>query len=109
MAATTIASFGIRFSVGEDEIEALEVRSHPAIMAARKAGLDYYWGNFDPPGECYYLFLGKVFGKIGLEDSRELNFTAVEFSQTAAVVSGQLSDAGFTQTPSFYLQFQPDM
>lgn len=108
MAATTIVFYGIRLNVAEDEIESLEERSHTAVVVARKAGLDHYWGNFDAPGERYYLFLGKLFGKLGEEDSKEALVTSADFSNTAADVDDRLSKAGFSQTPSLYLQFQPD-
>lgn len=41
-----VVYFGLRFDVPADGIEAVETRSDPRIVAARKAGLKSYWGNF---------------------------------------------------------------
>jgi hypothetical protein len=108
MASTTIAFYGVRFRPSEAEIGALEDRSHAAVLAARKAGLQYYWGNFGMPGESYFLFVGKLLGKLGDEDGSELRFDPERLSEIAAEVSGKLSMAGFPERPALLLQFQPD-
>jgi hypothetical protein len=108
MASTTIIFFGIRLEPSEDEIERLEDRSHPAILSARKAGLQYYWGNFGAPGESYLLFIGKLLGKLGVEDASELRFGTEQLSQIASEVSSKLSSAGFAEVPVLLSQFQPD-
>jgi hypothetical protein len=107
MASTTIAFYGVRLRPSEAEIEALEDRSHAAVVAARKAGLQHYWGNFGAPGESYWLFVGKFLGKLGEEDGSELRFDAEQLSDIAAEVSVRLSMAGFPERPALLLQFQP--
>jgi hypothetical protein len=108
MSATTIAFYGIRLNLGEDEIEALEDRSHPALLSARKVGLQHYWGNFGAPGESYLLFVGKLLGKLGVEDASELRVDAAQLGQIAAEVSSKLSSEGFSELPALLLQYQPD-
>lgn len=108
MAATSIAFYGIRLDVTESDLDALEARSHPAMVAAKNAGLHTYWGNFDSPGERYFLFLGRLIVKLGLEDGRELQFGADESSGIAADVCSRLEKAGYTANQQFYFQFHPD-
>ncbi len=108
MASTTVVFFGIRLEPSEDEIEALEDRSHPAILSARKVGLQYYWGNFGSPGELYLLFIGKLLGKLGVEDASRLDFDEEQLSEIAADVTSKLSRAGFSEAPLFLAQFQSD-
>jgi hypothetical protein len=108
MAATTIAFYGIRLEVTEDEIESLEDRTHPAIANARKAGVQFYWDNFGVPGEAYFLFVGTLLGKLGIEDGHEIRITADQLSKLATDVSRKLFDAGFTENPALLIQFQPD-
>ena len=108
MADTTIAFFGIRRELSENEIETLEDRSHPAISQSRIVGLEHYWGNFGSPGERYLLFIGKSVGKIGIEDSLEAELTADVFGQLMSDVSRRLSQAGYSAVPKLFLQLQPD-
>ncbi|HVS34952.1 MAG TPA: hypothetical protein VMS17_05180 [Gemmataceae bacterium] len=108
MADTTIAFFGIRLEVCDDDLEALELRSHRAVVNAKKAGLEHYWGNFGAPGERYLLFVGKPLGKLGVEDSTEIRVSPEQFVQIATDVAGRLVKAGFSDTPSLFLQFQAD-
>lgn len=108
MADTTIAIYGIRLEIDEVEIEALEDRSHTAIVNARKAGLQYYWGNFASPDERYYLFIGKILGILGVENSYEVKFGLQQLQSIESEVSTKLVEAGLREKPSFLLQFQPD-
>ncbi|PQO41927.1 hypothetical protein [Blastopirellula marina] len=108
MAATTIVFYGIRLEVPESDVTALESRTHPKILAAREVGLEYYWGNFDSPGEEYVMFIGKLIGKIGFEDHNELQFNVAMISEIAELVSGRLRQVGFVEKPCLHLKFQPD-
>ena len=107
-AATAIAFYGIRLTIREDELSALEDRSHPALLNARKAGLQHYWGKFGGDPDSYYLFIGKLLGKIGVEDAIELRIDIHELVQSDPEVSRKLSDAGFSEAPTLLFQFQPD-
>jgi len=51
------------------------------------------------------LFIGKLLGKLGVEDASELRFDAGQLSKIAAEVSDKLSSAGFSEPPSLLLQF----
>lgn len=108
MSSTTIAFYGIRLEVSEVEIESLEDRSHTAITRARKAGLQYYWGNFGVPAESYLLFVGKLLGNLGVEGVNEVRATAEDLSRIAADVTSKLTEAGFHEVPALIIQYQPD-
>lgn len=108
MAATTIVFYGIRFEVTEDDITALESRTHPKILAAKEVGLEYYWGNFDSPDEEYVMFIGKLIGKIGVEDHREFQFKATEITEIEKLVSGRLRQVGIVEKSSLHFKYQPD-
>lgn len=109
MANTTIVFYGIRLEVSDDDLDALESRSHPMQIAAKSAGLESYWGNFAAPNERYLLFIGKLLGKLGVEDRMEVQITADEFANTAKAVSAKLSNAGVSEAASLYLDYQPDV
>jgi hypothetical protein len=108
MASTTIAFVGTRMDVTEDEVHSLEDRSHPAIVQARKGGLDFYWGNFESPNERYFLFIGKRLGKFGLEDLAEVQIPARQLGEIQGEVARRFEQAGISASPMLIVQFQPD-
>jgi len=109
MADTTIVFFGIRMEVSAGYVEALETRSHPALVNARHGGLERYWGSFgSAPGERYLQFIGKCLAKIGVEKSGEVQVTAEQIVQVAAEVKTRLVKAGFSCEPCLYIQLEPD-
>lgn len=108
MASTTIAFIGTRLDVTEDEIELLEDRSHPVIVQAKRNGLDFYWGNFEAPDERYFLFVGKLLGKLGVEDAAQVQIPAAQFADIESAVSRGFEQAGISAKPILIVQFQPD-
>ena len=109
MADTTIVFYGIRLEVSDDDLEELESRSHPMQIAARNSGLENYWGNFAAPSERYFLFVGKLIGKLGPEDLAEIQFNEDNFAKTAKVVAEKLRESGLSGTATIYLSYQPDL
>ena len=108
MADTTIVFFGIRLEVDDGDLDDLESRSHPMQIAAARVGLESYWGNFAAPNERYFLFVGKLLGKLGIEDRTEIQVNTNDFTNTATDVAAKLSDAGISQPPLLHLAYQPD-
>ncbi len=108
MADTTIVFYGIRQEVGDDDLDELESRSHPMQIAAKKVGLESYWGNFAAPAERYLLFVGKLLGKLGAEDRMEIQINADDFANIAKAVDTKLGDAGISEIASLHLDYQPD-
>jgi hypothetical protein len=108
-ADTCIAYFGLRFEVGSDEIEGLELRSDERVSAARRVGLKYYWGNFGGLQDCYLMFIGAQLGIMGSENSESVDISAAEFRELIDKTKAKLIEAGFEGTPSLHLQWQPDV
>jgi hypothetical protein len=106
---TCIAYFGLRFDVEADEVEGIEERSDARVVAARKEGLKYYWGNFAGLDERYLLFIGTQIGVLGEENSNEIILTANDMQQLFDTTSVKLKAAGFSDTPAFHLNWQPDV
>jgi hypothetical protein len=77
-------------------------------VAADRVGLESHWGNFAAPDERYFLFVGKLFGKLGVEDRMEIQLNADEFANTATDVAAKLGDAGIFHRPLLHLDYQPD-
>jgi len=97
--------FGIRFSIFEDDIEALEERTHPIMIQAQSAALQYYWANFGGHAEKCFLFVGRNLGILGREDLNENEFFRDDLDAIAAATRRTLVSAGFSEEPRFYLQW----
>ncbi len=100
--------FGLRFEIPPDGIEAIETRSDPRIVAARKAGLKSYWGNFGAPDEQYLLFIGAQLAVMGPENQAEVTLGVPELEAVVASVREKLEAAGLAGMPSLHIQWQPD-
>ncbi len=103
-----IVFYGVRLEVNDCDLDDLESRSHPMQIAAKRVGLESYWGNFAAPKERYFLFVGKLLGKLGVEDRMEIQLNADDFANTATVVAAKLGDAGISHKPFLHLDYQPD-
>jgi hypothetical protein len=104
-----IVFFGLRYEVRPDEIEGLELRSDARVVAARKVGLKYYWGNFGGLEEKYLLFIGAQLGILGVENAREIKFVPTEVQDLFERTRAKLNEAPLVGEPSLYLQWQPDV
>jgi hypothetical protein len=109
MADTTIVFYGIRIQVDDDDLEALEARSHPLLAASKSAGLDTYWGIFDEADEAHLLFVGKLLGKLGVEDCYESHILGDDLIKVTEETSKRLRKAGISGTITLYLQYHPDV
>jgi hypothetical protein len=107
-ASTCIIYFGLRFDVSAADIETLETRSDTRVVAARKAGLKFYWGNFGAPGERYILFVGAQVGIMGPENQAEVHLSAVEVEAMFAAVRAKLMAAGLDGEPRLHVLWQPE-
>jgi hypothetical protein len=104
-----VAFFGLRYEVQEHEIQGLELRSDSRIVAARKAGLKHYWGNFGGLSERHLLFIGAQLGVLGPENAGEINLSQNELQTLVDRTRARLEEAGLAGQPSFYLQWHPDV
>lgn len=106
---TFIAYFGLRFELSSDEAEAVELRSDPRVVSARKAGLKYYWGNFGGLKERYLLFVGEQIGILGDENSGEVSLPLNDARLSFDATKEKLEMAGLSGTPELHLSWQPDI
>ena len=107
-AACYVIYYGLRFDVPSGEIQRLEDRTDERIVAARNAGLEFYWGNFDVPCEKYLLFIGAQIGVVGPENQIEVQIGDTEFEAIATLVQTKLVAAGLAGTPRLHIQWQGD-
>jgi hypothetical protein len=107
---TFIAYFGLRFEIRSEEIESIELRSDPRVVAARKAGLKYYWGNFGGGlQERFLLFIGYQIGILGAENSQEVSLSLHDAESSFNTARRKLAEAGFAEIPGIHLCWQPDI
>jgi hypothetical protein len=108
MADTTIVFLGLKMEVAIDDVPALESRSFPLLVSARQAGLEHYWGNFESPNERYSLFIGKLLGRLGIEDQQELGISPQSLVSQSTDIAQRLRDAGMPGVPVLYVELQRD-
>jgi hypothetical protein len=91
-------------------IDQLEDRSHPTLMAARKAGMETCWGNFSADGgEEYFLFIGKKIGEFGAEHQSTAILTKEGFLALASMVEAKLASLQITAGVGMYTAWHPDI
>ena len=110
-AQSFLAIFGLAFEVTDPkEIEDLEVRRDARIVAARRARLSFYWGNFGLDGvDRFRLFIGARLGVFGEENLAELSVTDEDLAATIANTQARLAEAGLHGEPALHLAWQPDV
>jgi hypothetical protein len=106
---STIAFYGVRLKITDEEITSLEERSHPLLVKARQNGLKYYWGNFASKGNEYLLFIGDKLGILGFENDREVHFSLDELMIRVSDTNARLQCAGIVERAMLYLEWQPDI
>lgn len=108
-AGVCIAYFGLRFEVDPDQVEGIELRSDRRVVAARKSGLEYYWGNVGGLQETYVMFIGAQLALMGLENSLGIDLPLNDLQDMISKTRVKLGEAGFDEGPSLHLQWQPDV
>lgn len=103
-----VAYYGLQFPIDEEELELFEEEAHDHQVAARKHGLNHYWGNFSAEDE-YISFIGAELGLIGYENEAALEIGDAELAQTIAKTKQKLAQAGFKETPKLLLYHEPDL
>jgi hypothetical protein len=109
-ADSCIVYYGVRYQVTDEaELEQLSAPTHPLMEAAKRVGLQYYWGNFSMDGGEYQLLLvGREIGIFGLEGIGERELADAEFQQVMQDTRERLQRGGFSLTPALQIQFEPD-
>ena len=102
-----VVFIGVRYEPGDDELDALETRSHSLMVSARKVGLKHYWANFGWPGEKYFVFVGKQLGVFGPEDMSVFQMPRELLLESFEETERKLRDANITGEPQFWVQWLP--
>ena len=99
-----VVYFGVRYTVeSEDELARLERRDDPRLVAARKAGLQTYFGR-PTEGVDHFLLVGSELGNFGVQGMMDGELTEGELRRVAAETTEKLVHAGLEGSPKLYLQ-----
>lgn len=106
---STLAFYGVRVEIPEEEINALEEQSHNLIVKARQNGLKFYWGNFATKGSKYLLFIGDRLAVLGFENDREIKISLDDLNKRIRETDARLQKAEISEQPMLYMEWQPDL
>ena len=80
-----IVYIGIRYDVSASEIEGLELRTDARQRAAKRVGLNSYWGNFGGSEDRYLLLVGTEIEVLGPENR---SWSSVTVERLKDIISG---------------------
>ncbi len=101
-----VAFFGVRYDITIDESED---NNDDRVKAAKKAGLQYYSGNFGGLKERYLLFIGSRIGVLGAENKSEVVLPSHDLQALMESTKMKLQAAELAGEPALYLQWEPDV
>jgi hypothetical protein len=102
--------YGLRWEISQDDeatINALEMRSDQRTQAARRHGLETYWGRTEQE-DRYFLAVGKELGVFGREGHNVARFEDAQLLRIMDETKQKLKAAGFDGKPALHCQFEPD-
>jgi hypothetical protein len=106
-AGSSVVLCGLKFAVSnEEELDALENRTHPLQCKASSARLDYYWEAISV--EEYALFIGRRSGLIGVKNGSCVVLSREDVSRVQADVTATLHEMGLGGEPRLHIQLFPD-
>ena len=100
-----VAFYGVRYTLSEDECDAVERRTDPRVTVARRTRLDSHLGRLTD-GEPHYLLIGTSLGIFGVENETSRSVDAPEIERIMRDTAATLSEAGLTGTPQLHLQLE---
>lgn len=108
-ADSVVAWYGVRYRLGsalsDEEIEPLEARSDPRIVAARRVGLQSRWGRTTDGGE-YFLLVGTLLGVMGIENEAELDVPDDDLDQIRERTRRLLGKSGLDGQLGLHFQLE---
>lgn len=106
-ADSSLVFYGLKFAIAdEQELDALEARTHPLQLKAKAAGLDHYWGN--TAVEEYALFIGRRLGLVGVQNKSHVEISPEEMAGVDADVVNTFRKIGLEGDPKLHIQMFPD-
>ena len=100
-----IAFYGLRYTLTDPEMDAVEQRSDARVIAARRPKLQTYTGRLTD-GEPHFFFVGTCLGVFGVENESERSVEAATLEQIMRETAAKLQAAGLPGTPRLHLQFE---
>lgn len=107
-ASACVAFLGLRYELIGDEIENLEERTDPRQVAAKRAGLTTYWGNFGGDRARYVLLIGTKIAILGPESHLSSATTFDQMSQVMLETKTRVGDAGLLGEVGLHLEWLAD-
>src|SRR5687767_6316797 len=107
-APSCIAYVGLRFTITDDEVEALEERRGSRQIEARNAGLKSYWGNFGLGAPSYVLLVGSQLGTVGPEGQTFIRVDGDELVRLVERTREQLASTTMNGGVGLHVEYQPD-
>jgi hypothetical protein len=102
-----IAFYGLRFEIKDDEAGevAIEEGNDPRLLAATNSKLHTYTGRMSD-GEPVFILIGASLGCFGYQDKFQHSLSDTELTTIANSVRQRLKEAGFTEEPCLWFQFE---
>ena len=102
--------YGLRWEIdssSEGEVAQLERREDPRQLAAKRFGLDSWWGVTTDEGR-YFLLVGKLVGNFGWEGEHAAQISGAVAMRLIEETTAKLRMAKLEGEPAWHYQFQPD-
>jgi hypothetical protein len=100
--------YGLRWEVESDhDLSRLESRNDPRQLAAKRHGLDSWWGSTTNE-EVHFLLVGKIVGQFGWQHEPEGRLIAEDVPRLMTETRERLRAAGLEDEPAWHFQFEPD-
>lgn len=100
-----VAFYGVRYTLSEDELDAVEGRTDPRVTAARRIKLDSHLGRLTDGGS-HYLLIGTTLGVFGVENDSARSVDTTELDRVMRHTAAMLIEAGLPGTPQLHLQLE---
>jgi hypothetical protein len=102
--------YGLRWEIdanAEDELSLLESKGDLRQEAARRHGLDSWWGR-TANEYVYFLLVGKLIGHFGWQHEHDRRLEDLAIARLMEEAREKLRAAGLGGEPAWHFQFEPD-
>jgi hypothetical protein len=100
-----IAFYGLRYTLADSEVAAVEQRTDERMAAARRAKLHTHLGRLTD-GQPHFLLIGSRLGIFGVENESQRELDAAALEQLMRDTAAKLRDAGLSGEAKLHLQLE---
>jgi hypothetical protein len=104
-ADAVIAFYGLRFTLTDLEIVAVEEATDARVVAAKRAKLHTYSGRLTD-GQPHFLFVGTRLGVFGAQNDSQRSFDTPFVEQIMRETTAKLQSSGLQGVPQLHLQLE---